>query len=151
MSDPVVCSAVGIIDGANQDFETTVAYYPGTVFAFLNGLLVQQTGDEGPVEQGGRAVRMRRPPHAEDTLHFWFQTGPPTPGAFLSPPSVLSAIDLVPEPRWAADLVPDAVQAIDLTPAADLGTPHPYVALDLSPKAAGSLDLVPKPVSSEEV
>lgn|SRR4030042_5584135 len=109
MSDSILAEAVGIIDGVNVDFDTTAPYVVGSVYAFLNGVLVQQSGDEGPIEMGGTAVRMRVAPKLRDTLHFVFQTGLPTPspGAFLPPPRPISSTILAPtKPVSSKILVP---------------------------------------------
>lgn len=151
MSDPVTAEAIGVIDGANVDFNTPVAYYPGTLFVFLNGQLLPQDDElQGPIELGGTSFRLPVPPVTDDRLHVWFHTGPPTPGAFFKPPRILMAIDLSPKGTMALNLVPhpDGVEAdID----SGESVPRAYQAVDLSPKATEAKNLVPRPLSAEEV
>lgn len=148
MSDPVLVEAIGTIDGVNVDFSTPVAYQPGTLFAYLNGLLVQQSGDEGPIELGGTSVRMRDAPRPEDTLHFYFDTSPPSPGAFVTPPQMMSALSLKPEIRATMNLRPRNVSAEE----EDLGGVEPEMmsAQDLAPENVGASNLRPKMISAEE-
>lgn len=150
MSDAQLEEATGTIDGVNVDFTTSVAYYPGTLFAYLNGQLLRQDDDDGPVELGGVNVRMRKAPIADDTLHFWYRTEPPTPGAFLAPPKAYHALNLVPEPRSANDLRPDPQSAEAPTAGGD-ERPRSIAALDLRPDPFSTDNLRPKPISAEEI
>jgi hypothetical protein len=150
MSDAEQELAIGTIDGNNVDFQTSVAYFPGTLFAYLNGQLLGQDDDDGPIELGGVNVRMRRAPISDDTLHFWYRTEAPTPGAFVKPPSAYQAIDLVPEPRSANDLKPDP-QSVEVEGDASEYTPRAYSASELVPEPFSSDDLRPKPISAEEI
>ena len=147
MTEPVLAEAIGIIDGANVDFSTPVAYQPGTLFAYLNGILVQQSGTEGPIELGGVDVRMREAPRTDDTLHFYFDTGPPTPGAFLPPPILLSALSLVPVISGSMNLRPTPISAEGEEPE---NVPENMSAQNLSPEPTGATDLRPKMISAEE-
>lgn len=149
MSDAVLEVATGVIDGVNVDFTTSVAYFPGTLHAYLNGLLVERDGDEGPIEIGGVDVRMRLAPQINDTLHFWYRTGPPTPGAYVSPPKAYHAINLVPDPRSATSLAP-APHSAEASSTADL-VPRATSATELVPEPHSSVDLRPKPISAEEI
>jgi hypothetical protein len=146
MSDPVLAEAIGTIDGVNDTFTTPVAYYPGTLWAYVNGVLVEQDGDEGPVELGGVSVRMREPPRTGDTLHFYFQTSAPTGAGFSEPPTAYDAIDLVPIAAAAIDLLPDGSSEGE-----DLGYVPGGYAFDLVPEGVSADDLVPIPLSAEEV
>jgi hypothetical protein len=151
MSDPVVSEAVGTIDGVNVDFQTTVAYQAGTVWLFLNGQLIPRDNDDGGlVEQGGVDVRLLEAPRVGDRVHFWFHTGPPTPGAFNRPPRALAAYDLRPEPTVALDLRPGARDATEEGAASDYA-PRGSAALELTPDPLAGLDLVPTPKSSEVI
>jgi hypothetical protein len=149
MSDATLEEATGTIDGANVDFTTSVAYFPGTLFAYLNGQLLRQDDDDGPIEIGGVNVRMRKAPLTDDTLHFWFRTEPPTPGAFFAPPKAYHALDLRPDPRSASNLRPDphSVEA----PTAGGDVPRSVSADDLRPEPFETINLRPKPISAEEV
>lgn len=147
MTEPVLAEAIGLIDGSNVDFTTPVAYQSGTLFAYLNGILVQQSGTEGPIELGGVDVRMREAPRTDDTLHFYFDTGPPTPGVFQSPPILLSALNLVPVISGSMNLRPTQISA----EGEELeNVPENLSALDLVPKPTGAIDLRPKMISAEE-
>lgn len=151
MSDPVLIEAVGAVDGVNVDFETTVAYQAGTVWLFLNGQLVPRVDDDGGlVELGGLDVRLKEAPRAGDRVHFWFHTGPPTPGAFPYPPRAVAAYDLRPEPTVALDLRPEGRDAAEEGAAADY-VPRASAALQLAPDPFVGLDLRPAPKSSEVI
>ena len=149
MSDPVLSEAIGTVDGVNVDFQTTVAYFPGTLWFFLNGQLIPRVDDDGGlVELGGVDVRLKEAPRAGDRVHFWFQTGPSTPGAFNQPPRAVAAYDLRPEPTVALDLRPDGRDATEEDGAAEY-VPRGSAALELTPDPLAGLDLVPTPKSSE--
>lgn len=148
MSDPVLAEASGTIDGVNVDFTTPSAYHPGTLWVYLNGLLVQRDGDEGPVELGGNAFRLREAPFPGDTVHAYYQEKGPTPAPFPEPPRAYQALDLVPIAAGALDLAPIAGDAI---PEAGTSTPAALGAIDLKPEGVAALDLVPVPLSAEEV
>lgn len=146
MTEPVLAEAGGTIDGVNDVFTTPVAYWPGSVWAYLNGVLVEQDGDEGPVEMGGVQVKMREPPRAGDTLHFYFHTGPPIGSGFTEPPSAYEAIDLVPIGAFSANLVPAGTSEGE-----DPGYVPGGYAIELVPEGVSADDLVPIPLSAEEV
>lgn len=151
MSDPVTAKAVGTIDGANVDFNTPVAYYPGTLFVFLNGMLIPRDDARSrPIELGGTAFKLPTPPVPGDFVYVWFQTGPPTPGAFFKPPRILQAIDLAPRATMALELVPHA-DGIEGGDEIEENVPRVYQAIDLVPQATEAKNLVPKPLSAEEV
>ena len=148
MTEPVLAEAIGVIDGINVDFNTPVAYQPGTLFAYLNGVLVQQSGTEGPIEMGGTDVRMREAPRIDDTLHFYFDTSPPTPGAFLQPPEMLSTLHLVPEISGSINLRPKQISAEEEDTSGDV--PAMSSAQELVPEPTGAVNLRPKMISAEE-
>jgi len=151
MSDPLVNEAIGVIDGANVDFQTAVAYQPGTVWLFFNGQLIPRENDDGGlIELGGVDVRLKRAPVVGDRIHFWFHTGPPTPGAFSQPPLALMAINLIPSPRVALALVPVPRDAQGEGVATDY-VPRPAGLVPLAPDPEVGIELSPSPVSAEEV
>ena len=151
MSDAIICEAIGAIDGVNDEFDTTVAYTPGTVFCYLNGQLLPRTDGLAPLtEQGGTRVKLGDPPKTNDRLHFWFQTGTPTPGNFPRPPLALRAIELRPRPVRGLDLAPRPVDVSGGVSTAPL-TPGALVAIELTPAPEASIVLTPSPVGAEEV
>jgi hypothetical protein len=105
MAEPVLAVAVGIINGVNVDFTTPSPYYPGTVFAYINGYLQVQSGVYGWYELGTNMIRMKVAPQVGDYLHFYYQTQPPIGGSIVSPPDFIDSIELKP-----------VVMAIDLRP-----------------------------------
>lgn len=149
MADPVLEPAIGVVDGANVAFETSVAYWPGTLRVYLNGQLIHEADDDGPVETGGRTFTVGRPPVPGDILDAWYRTGPPTPGAYVRPPRPHKAINLVPEPQAAVDLRPSP-QATEAQETPDM-RPRATRAVELTPEAMAAVDLRPKPVRAEEV
>jgi len=149
MSEPVLAEAIGPIDGANIYFLTPSAYWVGTVWAFVNGLLVARDGDDGSIELGGNVVKMRTAPQWGDTLHFYYQEGGPMAAPFPQPPRAYSALDLIPIPAAGINLAPLAFAAAGATPVT--GTPNGVGAFDMLPDAAVALELVPTPLSAEDV
>lgn len=149
MSDPVLAEATGIIDGVNVDYTTPSPYFPGSLWVYINGVLVQQDGDEGPIELGGNAFQLREALRTGDTLHVYYQESGSTGAPFPAPPKAYQAIDLVPIAASATNLVPLGDDADDLTLETD--TPSPIQAFDLKPEGVRALDLIPTPLSAEEV
>jgi len=149
MTDPVQAKAGGDIDGVNVDFTTPSAYIPGSLWAYLNGQLIDRDADDGPTETGGNTFRLRKAPIAGDVVHVWYWTTPSSASSYPVPPRGLWALDLVPENGAALDLVPDGLGSENLS--ADGETPIGHVALDLVPSGGAALDLVPRPISAEEV
>ena len=151
MSDPVLAEAIGTVDGVNTDFQTPVAYQAGTVWLFLNGQLIPRENDDGGlIELGGSDVRLKQAPVTDDRVHFWFHTGPPTPGAFSTPPRGIKALELKPDPWKVLELSPSGKSVEGGTAATDY-VPRGTVALELSPDPEISLELTPNPVTVEEV
>lgn len=148
MSDPVLAEAIGPIDGVNVDYTTPSAYFPGTLWVYVNGVLVEQDGDEGAIELGGNAFRLREALHPGDTLHAYYQEKGPTPAPFPTPPKAYQAINLVPIAAAALDLVPLGESEDESVSTA---TPGALEAIDLRPEGVRALDLVPTPLSAEEV
>jgi hypothetical protein len=110
MSEPILAPAIGTIDGANTDFTTPSAYFPGTLFAYKNGLLIRAIDDDGPIEQGANMVRMKEAPLTGDTLHFYYDTQPPIGGGFFGPPTIEEILELIPE-TFTVELVPRILSA----------------------------------------
>lgn len=137
------------IDGANTDFQTSVAYWPGTLRVYLNGQLIGEADDDGPVELGGLDFRLGIAPRVGDYLDAWFRTEAPTPGAYVRPPRPAKAVHLTPDPQAAVDLRP-VPQATEVPDDVDL-TPRPSKAVELTPEGLAAVDLRPKPVRAEEV
>lgn len=147
MSDPVLAQ-ITVVPGA-LEYATPSVYFPGSLWIYINGLLVEQDGDEGLVELGGVNFRLHEALRAGDTLHAYYQEQGSTQAPFLPPPEGLWALDLVPLAHAALDLVPDGVEAEDLG-AAPL-VPQLDVAFDLVPTSGAIFDLVPRPIAAEEV
>lgn len=62
--DEKVETAIGNINGVNQDFSTSIPYQSGTLFILWNGQLLAQDDDEGhdEVDPGLGTFRTRVPP-----------------------------------------------------------------------------------------
>lgn len=149
MSDPVLAEAIGAIDGVNVDYTTPTVYSPGTLWVYINGLLVEQDGVEGVDELGGNAFRLREALRTGDTLHVYYQESASTGAPFPAPPKAYQAIDLLPIPASALDLTPLGNSAEDQTLQTD--SPTAYQAIDLHPEGVRAIDLIPTPLSAEEV
>lgn len=147
MSDPVQAQ-VTVVPGA-LDYTTPSAYYPGTLFIYINGILKEQDGVEGVDELGGNAFRLREPLRDGDTLHVYYQEQGSTQAPFLAPPEGLWGLDLVPVSHAALDLAPTGVASEELD--AEPLVPQIDVALDLVPTSGAIFDLVPRPIAAEEV
>lgn len=112
MADSLIEQAIGTIDGANRDFSVSVAYFPGTLFVYWNGKLQPKTNTTfGWIETGGVGFRLNSAPVVGDDIHCYYQTEPPTPGAFVPPPEMLSATDLKPRMSGTLNLVPRMISA----------------------------------------
>lgn len=59
---------VGVVDGANQDFETESDYVPGSLVISLNGQLKRADFDDGWLEMGGKKLQMKMAPKVGDVL-----------------------------------------------------------------------------------
>lgn len=55
-------------DGVITDFQTPQNYRSGTVFVFLNGVLLERDWDDGFTELGGNTIQMKIAPKVLDTL-----------------------------------------------------------------------------------
>lgn len=152
MSDSVYEKAIGTIDGVNRDFQTSVAYHPGTVTAFLDGQHIGTISDDdqGVIELGGKDVRLGFAPHDLAVLHLRYLTGPPTPGAFLGPPRPVRAVELRPSPSIGVDLSPSPARAEGQESISE-SVPRTASAIELVPEPVAGLDLKPKPARAEEV
>lgn len=150
MSDPVIALAIGLVDGARTDFQTPSVYFPGSLWAFLDGQLIHKDDDDGPIELGGTWVRMKRAPRLTSRVVFWYHERPPTSISYPCPPQFLSAFDLAPFIGISQDLEPIAFSAENTTVVPEEIMPDDfYAVLDLSPKRKMALDLVPVPYKSE--
>jgi hypothetical protein len=149
MSEPVLAEAIGTIDGVNRDFNAPSAYWPGTLFAYLNGVLIRSVDVNGPIEKGGTDVEMKEAPLTGDTLHFYYQSQPPVDGGFIQPPTMLSALQLVPVMRGSVDLRPRMVSSEEEVTEDE--PPEMLSAKNLKPEMRGSVDLRPRMISAEEV
>lgn len=147
MSDPVLAQ-ITVVPGA-LDYATPSVYFPGSLFIYINGLLVEQDGVEGVDELGGVNFRLREALRDGDTLHAYYQEQGSTQAPFLPPPEGLWALDLVPIGHAALDLVPAGVESEDLD--ADPLVPQTDAAFDLVPVSGATFDLVPRPIAAEEV
>lgn len=147
MSDPVLAQ-VTVVPGT-LEYLTPSVYFPGTLFIYINGVLVEQDGVEGVDELGGSAFRLREGLRDGDTLHVYYQEQGSTQAPFQAPPEGLWALDLIPVGHAALDLAPEGVESEDLD--ASPLIPQIDVAFDLVPISGAILDLVPRPISAEEV
>lgn len=153
MSEPVLAEAIGVIDGINTDFETPSPYITGTLYAYLNGVLIRSSDYNGPIELGGNSVRMKVPPVLgptpnPDTLHFYYDTEPPIGGGFYGPPRMMSALNLVPSNLSANNLSPNMISSENDNVE---NLPIIYNVVNLKPKMSGVIDLKPKMISAEEM
>lgn len=67
--------AIGVIDGANQDFKTSLPYQADTLRVWVTGILVRRNDDDGWIESSPSTgdFQMKEPPRIvsspDDTLH----------------------------------------------------------------------------------
>jgi len=149
MSNPVLAEAIGTIDGVNLDFTTPSAYYSGTVFMYLNGVLVRPADNDGIIELGGNEIRHKEAPKVGDTVHYYYQEGAPTGGSIQGPPDTMQAFELLPEIYGTIHLIPNVIDAVDQTP--EDSNPQMIGNEHLSPEIAAVIDLIPDILSVEEV
>ena len=149
MSNPVLAEAIGVPDGVLDEFNTPSPYYSGTVFCYINGLLIRKSDDDGIIEQGGSLIKHKIPPRTGDTVHYYYQEGPPTGGAIQGPPDMLQAFELLPDIYAIIDLRPGMIDAVDQT--AEDEVPQMIGNEHLSPEVASAIDLRPEIISAEEV
>jgi hypothetical protein len=115
VADSVIAEAIGAIDGVNQDFDAPSAYWVNTLFVYWNGKLQPKTDTNfGWTELGGTLFRLNSAPVVGDDIHVYYQTQPPTGGAFKQPPEMLSATHLVPKMTQAINLRPKMISAEEL-------------------------------------
>lgn len=149
MSNPVLAEAIGTVDGVNLDFTTPSAYYSGTVFMYLNGVLVRPANNDGIIELGGNSIRHKEAPKVGDTVHYYYQESAPTGGSIQGPPDTMQAFELLPEIYGTIHLIPNVIDAVDQTP--EDSNPQMIGNEHLSPVIADVIDLVPHILSVEEV
>ena len=149
MSNPVLCEAIGTVDGANVDFQAVSPYYPGSLWAYLDGQLIRKTDDDGPIELGGASVRMKRAPRTGSTLHFYYQEAGSTTVPFPVSPALYMAMVLEPLSGIPVNLrpIPGDGESLETSES----TPEPVRATNLAPMATSAFNLVPTPLSAEEV
>lgn len=147
MTTPRLVEAVGAIDDVNTEFTTASPYYAGSVFAYYNGVLIRAADDDGFFELGGNLIQMKRAPHVDDTLHFYYSETAPVGGAFYGPPDWVEIIHLLPEMYLPVILQPDMVEAIDET--AENSIPENLSAINLEPQVV-TIELRPEIISAEE-
>ena len=145
MSEPILAEAIGTIDGVNDEFQTPSPYFAGTLFAYLNGQLLAQDDDDGPIELGTNQVRMRIAPRDGDVLHFYYDTKPPVGGGFYAPPRLMAALHLVP----VTSILKLEPVVVDTEEVVDIEHPDTYSARGLAP-ITKTLNLVPRIISAEE-
>jgi hypothetical protein len=61
----------GVINGFNTTFNTSLPYAPGTLFIYLNGMLIKQNDDDGPTETSPStgAFTLGVAPSTNDVVH----------------------------------------------------------------------------------
>jgi hypothetical protein len=64
----IVEDAIGIVDGVNREFDTSVAYNTGSLEVFVNGILARRQDDDGWIEKGGTRFEMKESPYIGDLL-----------------------------------------------------------------------------------
>jgi len=149
MSDPVLAEAIGTIDGSNVDFTTPSAYFAGTVFMYLNGVLTRPYDDDGIIELGGNAIRHKQAPELGDTVHYYYQESASTGGSIQGPPDIMQAFELLPEIYGTIHLIPNVIDAVDQT--LEESSPQMIGNEHLSPEMASAIDLRPEILTVEEV
>ena len=65
--------AIGTPDGSRKDFETQHPYQVGTLRVSINGMFRRAELDDGFLEIGGSAFRMKVAPAAGDTVWTFYR------------------------------------------------------------------------------
>lgn len=77
MANPVLEDAIGVVDGVNQYFSTSMDYTPGTLQVWINGILVRPQDADGFIETGSNTFQMKEVPMVGDLLRvFYIDTAP---------------------------------------------------------------------------
>ena len=69
----VIQTAMGAVDGLNQDFRVTVMYAPNSTGVFINGQAKCRTWDDGWDELGNNKVRLKQAPQLGDVVQIYFR------------------------------------------------------------------------------
>jgi len=69
--------AVGAVDGANVEFDTTASYHAGSTKLAINGVFKEPSDDDGWVEAGGTRVTLKLPPQTGDVIQIAYRAGTP--------------------------------------------------------------------------
>lgn len=149
MSEPVLAEAIGTPDGVLDEFQTPSVYYSGTVFCYLNGQLIRKVDDDGIIELGGNRIKHKKPPLANDTVHYYYQESPPIGGAIQGPPDMLESFELMPQLYSVLDLRPGVIDAVNQTIEDEM--PQMIGNENLIPDIASTLDLKPEIISAEGI
>jgi hypothetical protein len=114
MTTAVIEEIAGPFNGVTTDFTLLHSYYPGTLYAYLNGQLLSNTPDDGCIEISPNIMSMRVAPEAGDTLHAFYHVERPIGGGFMPPPLMTKLIELVPIMIRATDLRPVMLSAEEM-------------------------------------
>lgn len=66
-------SAAGPVNGFNTVFLSSVAYVPGSVQVWLNGLLKRRDYDDGWIELGSNKIRLKEAPQVGDVVQVFYR------------------------------------------------------------------------------
>ena len=69
---PLITSALGAVNGSNQNFSTPSPYMPGSLRIFLNGDLLQQDLDNGWVELTPTTFKLTEAPLPGDYVQVYY-------------------------------------------------------------------------------
>jgi hypothetical protein len=149
MADPVLeAPASGDIDGVNDLFEVSTAYYPGTVFLILDGQIIKSDDPMAPIELGGKSIQLGEAPQTYNDILFYYQVNPTTTGSggLYGPPYIITADELLPLLARVEALIPK-LETLEFVPrildAEDTD--------DFENASVSILELVPRIISAEEV
>jgi hypothetical protein len=71
----VIEPAVGVVDGTNRVFETTVVYKRGTLIVYQNGRALRRAWENGWVELPANRFKMKEAPLLGDDLQVQYLPG----------------------------------------------------------------------------
>jgi len=153
MGDPKITPAIGTINGVNKIFQTPIQYIPGTVWAYLDGVIVDRDDSvDGLIENSDRlTIEMRTAPRENSSLMFWFNTTVVVFPGLGKPPRLLSSINIAPDGLSVENITPDGYNAERTDSDPTTQTPWGMRAINDTPQSNKVLNLVPKPINAEEI
>jgi len=66
-------AAIGVINGSNKEFSTSMGYAPGSLEVYVNGLILRRQDDDGWTETGDFTYELKEAPQLGDTVSHYYR------------------------------------------------------------------------------